>query len=129
MTLGLTLNSALDYLYNSGYSVDGYGSQEVYLRNVNELGYQWDEATLYFSNNGLVRSQFYDSTPYYTTQRYESVYSRLTASYGAPVSQSNANGTISATWFGYQGDYVTLLYSRMNSSGGYRYFTILTYGN
>lgn len=129
MTFGLTINSALDYLYNGGYCVDGYGRQEVYLRNVNEAGYYWDDATLYFGSNGLVRSQFYESSAGYGTSRFYGVYNRLTSQYGAPVSQSNNGNAITATWFGYQGDYITLQYTLMNSSTGYRYFTILTYGN
>lgn len=129
MAFGLTINSALDYLYNGGYSVDGYGRQEVYLRNVNEAGYYWDDATLYFGSNGLVRSQFYESSAGYGTSRFYGVYNRLTSQYGVPVSQSNNGNAITATWFGYQGDYITLQYTLMNSSSGYRYFTILTYGN
>lgn len=129
MTLGLTLNSALDYLYTSGYSVDGYGAQEVYLRNVSELGYRWDDATLYFSNGGLVRSEFYDSTSGYSTTRFNNVYNRLISTYGNPVSQSNMGGQITATWFGYQGDYITLQYTQLSTSGSPRYFTVLSYGN
>ncbi len=125
MTLGLTINSALDYLYNGGYSVDGYGSQEVYLRNVTEMNYSWPDATLYFSDGGLVRSEFYYSTTGYNTTRYNNVYSSLCNSYGAPVSSGNNT----ATWFGYNGDYITLQYTMLSTSSGYRYFTILTYGN
>lgn len=129
MTFGLTINSALDHLYNTGYSIDGYGTQEIYLRNVSELGYYWDDATLYFSGSGLVRSQFYDSSSYYDLSRYNSIYNSLSASYGAPVNQTYSGGQFQATWFGYSNEYVTLQYALMNSSSGYRYFTILTYGN
>lgn len=129
MTFGLTINSALDYLYNGGYSVDGYGNREVYLRNVSEMGYYWDDATLYFDAGGLVRSQFFDSSAGYSTNRFYNIYNSLTADYGMPVSQSNNGSTITATWFGYEGDYITLQYTLMNSSSGYRYFTILTYGD
>lgn len=129
MTLGVTINSALDYLFNTGYSVDGYGSQEVYLRNVNELGYRWDDATLYFSNNGLVRSQFYDTSSGYSTSRYYQVFNTLSARYGQPVSVNNAGGQMTATWFGYQGDYITLQYTLLNTAGRQQYFTVLTYGN
>ena len=129
MAFGLTINSALDYLYSGGYSIDGYGSQEVYLRGVNEMGYYWDDATLYFTGGGLVRSQFYNSSVGYNTSRFYGVYNRLSASFGVPVSQSNNGSAITATWFGYQGDYITLQYTLMNSSSGYRYFTILTCGN
>lgn len=125
LTFGLTINTALDRLYDNGYSVDGYGSQEVYLRNVAEMGYSWDDATLYFASGGLVRSQFFDSSAGYNPSRYNNVYMSLCNSYGAPVNRSSN----SATWFGYNGDYITLQYTMMNTSVGYRYFTILTYGN
>ena len=125
LTFGLTINTALDRLYDSGYAVDGYGSQEVYLRNVAEMGYSWDDATLYFASGGLVRSQFFESSAGYNPSRYNNVYMSLCNSYGAPVNRSNN----SATWFGYNGDYITLQYTMMNTSVGYRYFTILTYGN
>lgn len=125
MTLGLTINSALDYLYNGGYSVDGYGSHEVYLRNVTELNYNWDDATLYFSDGGLVRSEFYDSSVGHRMTRYNNIFRKLTNTYGAPVSCGNN----SATWFGYNGDYISLQYTMLSTSSGYRYFTILTYGN
>lgn len=125
LVFGVSINSALDYLWGNGYVVDGYGTQEVYLRNVNEMGYNWDEATMYFSGNGLVRSQFYDSSISYNTSRFDNVYRKLCNQYGSPV---NYNGQ-SATWFGCNGDYITLEYTRMNTSSGYRYFTILTYGN
>ena len=42
-----------------------------------------------------------------------------------PVSSSGQT----VSWFGYNGDYITLQYVGMNTSSGYRYFTILTYGN
>lgn len=129
MAFGLTFNSALDYLYNSGYNVDGYGAREVYLRNVSEQGYYWNDATLYFEGGGLVRSQFFDSSVGYSTNRFYDIYSRLNSEYGMPTSQSDNGGTITATWFGYQGDYITLQYTLLNTSSGNRYFTILTYGN
>lgn len=129
LTFGIAFNSALDYLYNSSYAVDGYGQQEVYVRNVSELNFMWDDATLYFQNGVLVRSQFYDSSYGYDSSRYGILYNRLSAMYGAPASYNNMGNGMSATWFGYSGDYVTLEYTMMNTSAGYRYFTILTYGN
>ena len=124
MTFGMAINSALDYLWYEGYVIDGYGANEVYLRDVYEMGYYWEEATLFFVGNKLDRTQFYDSSTYYDSSKYNSVYNSLTAKFGSPVSQ---NG-MSATWFGYYGDYITLEYQYMNGSSGYRYYTILTYG-
>jgi hypothetical protein len=89
------------------------------------MNYSWPDATLYFSDGGLVRSEFYYSTTGYNTTRYNNVYSSLCNSYGAPVSSGNNT----ATWFGYNGDYITLQYTMLSTSSGYRYFTILTYGN
>lgn len=129
LSFGVNLSSALDYFYNSGYTVDGYGTQEVYLRNVGELGYTWDDATLYFDGGGLVRSQYFDSSVGYNNSRYNALFNTLTAQFGRPVNYSNSSGNLTATWFGYNGDYVTLQYTLMNSGSGYRYFTILTYGN
>ena len=129
LTFGMAFNSALDYLYNGSYIVDGYGQQEVYVRNVRELNFTWDDATLYFQNGMLVRSQFYDSSYGYNSSRYGTLYNRLMAMYGAPASYNNMGNGMSATWFGYSGDYVTLEYTMMSTSSGYRYFTILTYGN
>ncbi len=129
LTFGLTFNTALDRLYNSGYSVDGYGSDTVYLRNVREQDYYWDDATLYFSNGVLTRSQFYESSPGNSRGRYNGVYNRLCSLYGNPVNQSIGGSAVTATWFGYSGDYITLEYTPMYTGGSYRYFTILTYGN
>ena len=129
LSFGVNISSALDHFYSSGYSVDGYGTQEVYLRNVNELGYSWDDATLYFNSGGLVRSQFFESTVSYYPTRFNNLFSRLSGQYGNPVNYSNNGSQLSATWFGYNGDYVTLQYTLMNTGNGYRYFTILTYGN
>lgn len=125
LTFGVSINSALNQLWNANYVVDGYGTDEVYLRNVNEMGYYWDDATLFFVNGGLVRSEFYDSTSYYNLSRYNNVYRTLCNNYGNPVSHNGQT----VSWFGYNGDYITLQYVGMNTSSGYRYFTILTYGN
>ena len=125
LTFGISINSALNQLWNANYVVDGYGTDEVYLRNVNEMGYYWDDVTLFFVNGGMVRSEFYDSTSYYNLSRYNNVYRTLCNKYGNPVSHNGQT----VSWFGYNGDYITLQYVGMNTSSGYRYFTILTYGN
>lgn len=130
LTFGIAIGTALDNLYSNGYDVDGYGQREVYLRSVRELGYVWDDATLYFNTGGaLARSQFFDSTRRYDMSRYYNVYSTLCSRYGVPVSSSSNGNEVSATWFGYSGDYVSLQYTMMNTSSGFRYFTVLTYGN
>ncbi len=129
LSFGINITSALDHFYNTGYTVDGYGTKEVYLRNVSELGYNWEDATLFFESGGLVRSQFYESTASYYPTRFNSLFTRLSNQYGNPVEYSNSGSSQSAVWFGYNGDYVSLQYTLMNTGNGYRYFTVLTYGN
>ncbi len=55
---------SLDYLINRGYTIDGYGNDAVYLRDVNEMSYYWPDATLYYGAGGLARSEFLYSTSY-----------------------------------------------------------------
>ena len=128
LNFGITMANSLNYLYNSSYSVDGYGSNEVYLRNVNEMNYTWTDATLFYNNRALYQSMFYESTIGYNTSRYYGVYNSLRSLYGNPATRSNNGRNLSATWWCYDGEYITLEYSQLNSSNGYRYFTILTYG-
>lgn len=121
LAYGLAFNTALNSLYSNGYTVSNYNSQEIYLNNVNQLGYFWPSATLFFNGGYLSYSQYYDATSYYSLNRYNNVFASLCNSYGAPVSQ---NG-LTSTWFGYNGDYITLDY---RASGAY-YYTVLTIGN
>lgn len=128
LNFGISLTNSLNYLYNSNYTVDGYGNNEVYLRNVNEMNYTWTDATLFYSGGTLYQSMFYESTIGYNTSRYYGVFNSLRSLYGNPVSSSNNNRNLSATWWCSAGEYITLEYTQLNSSNGYRYFTILTYG-
>lgn len=129
LSFGIALDLSLNSLRNGGYVVDGYNTDQVYLRNVREQGFYWPDATLYYGNGGLQRSQFYYSTLGNYTSAYNQVYSRLVNSYGAPVETLRNGVSVSARWFGYNGDYITLEYTPMNAGDGLRYFTILTYGN
>lgn len=129
LTFGLTVNTALDALYASSYSIDGYGANEIYLRNVTEMNYLWPDATLYFDNaGGLVRSQFYDSSFGYNPGRFNMLYNQLMNAYGSPASFSNGSNVLSATWFGYNGDYISLQYKPLYTPTGYRNVTVLTIG-
>lgn len=121
------MNSALDNLYYSGYAIDGYMNNEVFLTGVNQFNYYWPDATLFFSNGGLVRSQFFNPTVGYDVTRFYDLYANLCSTYGNPASQSLAGTSLTATWFGGAGDYITLQYAPM-VSGNYSYFTILTVG-
>ena len=77
---------------------------------------------------GLVSSQFVYSTPYNDMARYNTVYSRLVNLYGLPVSYNNAGTTLSASWFGQNGRFVSLNFSPQYTSGGQmHYFTTLSF--
>ena len=129
ITFGTTINLSLDYLYRNSYSVYGYDNDVIYLRNVNQYGYMWPDATLYYSVNGLTGSQFMYSTNYNNRNRYDSVYNTLYGQYGSPISvQNTANGII-ATWWGYDGQYISLEYRPIYTNNGQlRYFTTLSFG-
>ncbi len=130
LSFGTTLSLSVDYLYNNGYSVDGYGNDVVYLRNVSAMSFVWSDATLYYSSGGLTASRFSYSTSYYDVSRYNTLYSTLASQYGNPVDFQSVNGGFVATWFGYDNGYISLEYGQQYSSGGsMRYYTTLTYGN
>ena len=129
ITFGTALNLSLDYLYGRGYVVDGYGDNRVYLRDVNQFNYYWPDATLYYGNNGLVRSEFLYSTSYPDMMRYTALYNSLTGTYGAPVNYVTSGASVTATWFAPNSGYVTLQYAPQYSIGGaLRYFTTITFG-
>ena len=128
LTFGTAINLSLDYLFNSGYHVDGYTNDIVYLRNVNALNYIWTDAALYYGTGGLDASSFYYSTPRYDLARYNSVYNSLVATYGVPVSINNTVNSMGATWFGGNNGYITLSFGTNNLNGGLRYLTTLTFG-
>lgn len=129
ITFGTTLNISIDYLNRHGYSVYGYGSDVVYLRNVNQYNYLWPDATLYYGVSGLTGSQFMYSTNYYDMTRYNMVYNTLTSQYGAPISIRNITNGVVATWWGYDNQYVSLEFRPIYTNNGQlRYFTTLSFG-
>lgn len=120
---------SLDYLINRGYTIDGYGNDAVYLRDVNEMSYYWPDATLYYGAGGLARSEFLYSTSYPDPMRYNSLYTRFNRTYGPPINIVRTGGVLSATWFAPKRGYVTIDYRSQYSLGGdLRYFTTLTFG-
>lgn len=130
ITFGTALGISLDYLYNHGYTVDSYGNDVVYLRDINEMAFFWPDAALYYGPLGLQRSEFIYSTGYYDLGRYNSLYNSLVAKYGAPVNLSRATNSYAATWFGYNNGYITIEYRPMyTNAGSLRYYTTLTFGN
>lgn len=128
LTFGTAINLSLDYLFNSGYTVDGYTNDVVYLRNVNAMNYIWTDAALYYGNGGLDASAFYYSTPRYDLARYNNVYNSLVATYGMPVTINNTVNSMSATWFGGNNGYITLSFGPNTMNTGLRYLTTLTVG-
>lgn len=128
LTFGTAINLSLDYLFNAGYTVDGYTNDMVYLRNVSALNYVWTDAALYYGNTGLDASSFYYSTPAYDLSRYNNVYNSLVTTYGVPVSINNTVNSMSATWFGGNNGYITLSFGANNIGPNLRYLTTLTFG-
>lgn len=126
ITFGTAIGLSIDMLVSSGYYVDGYSSNAVYLRDVREYNYMWPDATFYYgANGGLARSEFLYSTPYPDPMRYNSLYNTFVAAYGAPVSIVNG----APTWFAPNRGYITLQYGQQQSLGGQlRFFTTLTFG-
>lgn len=121
LTFGTGISVSLNYLYNNGYTVDGYTNDMVYLRNAPALNYIWTDAALYYGANGLDVSSFYYSTPGYDLARYNACYNTLVATYGMPVALDG----MTATWFGGNRGYVTLSFG---SGAAGRFLTTLTFG-
>ncbi len=125
IAFGATLDYTLSYLAADGYYIDGYSNGLVYLCDVNQYGFLWPNATLYYNSGGcLAGSEFFYSTPYADPYRYRQVYNHIYGMYGPPtVTVGNQ-----LTWYG-NNCYITLNYSqRRNEYGNYAYFTTLTFG-
>ena len=125
------ISVSLNYLYDNHYYIDGYNDNTIYLRDVNQLDYKWDDVYLNYKNDGLTSAQFIYSTSGDNQSRYNSVYYMLCARYGDPVmlnyNSRSPQGT--AAWYGndYM-NYVTLdYYIDYAYNGQRRYYTVLTY--
>ena len=130
LRFGMSVTPSIDLLYSNGYAVDGYDTNTVYLRNVNEFGYMWPDATLYYGPSGLARTQLLYPTAVYDLSRYNAVYSGLYNAYGAPVSVRLPGGGMRATWWGEGNSYIQLEYNTMDTYGNsVGFFTTLTFGN
>ncbi len=130
VALGSAINFSINALINSGYNVSGYGNNAVYVTNVPMLNMMWPDATLYYGNGGLCGSEFVYSSPAYNLNRYNSVYNSLIATYGRPISVSNANGVMTSTWWGSGNQYINLSFSSgIATNGATRFFTTLSFGN
>ncbi|MBR4721751.1 MAG: hypothetical protein IK053_01720, partial [Muribaculaceae bacterium] len=127
ISIGMSLNSSLDYLLANNYYIDGYSNNIIYLRYVTELNYRWPDATLFFNGGRLEAAEFIYSTAYNDTSRYNNIFSELLRRYGNPISVNSNNG-YSATWFGSTG-FITLDYHPAYANNSYlRYYTTLSYG-
>lgn len=131
LEFGYRIYTSIDRLRNTGYFIDGYSDHEVYLRNVKELGYKWEDAILYYSRGGLTNVSFYYSSHKHCTKRYDKLYKRLCREYGRPVMYTSRHNMMEASWFDGSGrNFVTLSFKYERSFGGSsRYYTTLTYGN
>ncbi len=131
VAFGTALGMSINYLVNGGYDVSGYDNDMVYLNNVSMLNYSWPVANLYYaSGGGLAGSEFV----YYTTRRkmkrFNAVYRDLVRVYGQPYSVRNiAGGGRLATWWGTDGQYITLnCGTDIAGNGSSHFYTTLSFG-
>lgn len=121
LAFGTMFDASLNYLYYSGYNIDGYYDNVVYLRDVPFLSYNWPDVMLQYDANGLVYAQFALSSGYYNRTYYNRIYHELSATYGRPVITTG----MQVTWFGGDGrGFVTLNLA----SEGRRYYTTVSVG-
>ena len=121
ITFGTYFDVSLDYLYTSGYYIDGYQDNIVYLRDVRMLNLLWPDVMLSYDAGRLANAQFVYASTYRDRSRYNRLYHDLSAVYGPPISVESGM----ATWFGGNTTgYVTL---SMGTDYG-RYYTTLSIG-
>ena len=103
---GTSFINSLNYLYYSGYEIDGFENNIVYLTDVELMDYAWDDVMLQFDGNDnldYVEFAFWNYT--YDTSRFYSLYHTLCSIYGSPVSYDNSM----YSWYGGDGiGYVNL---------------------
>lgn len=132
--LGLTFGSAIsvgiDALISSGYAVDGYYDNNIYVNDVVQLNMRWPFGVLQYNNAGyLVGSEFVYSSDWRDLNRYNMAFGRLSSLYGPPVQSYSEGGNLSSTWWGPGGQYVTLRFDyRAPMQGSYRFYTTLSFG-
>lgn len=127
LTFGTLYNATLDYLYQQNFIIDGYTDNIIYLRNVPQYNYNWDDVMLNYVSGRLANAQFVYSSHYYNTDRYNSVYLTLRNTYGSPVSMRTlAGGGYECSWYG--GNSKGMVTLEYYNDGG-RYYTTLSFGN
>lgn len=126
LTFGTLYHATLDYLYTQNFIIDGYTDNIVYLRNVPQYNYNWDDVMLNYVSGRLTNAQFVYSNRHYDTNRYNSVYLTLRNTYGSPISMRTlVGGGYECIWYGGNSEgMVTLEYY---NDGG-RYYTTLSFG-
>lgn len=132
--LGITFGTFIDYgintLFNAGYDILGYANNAIYLANVNQLGYLWNNVAMYYDDGLMQAAEFQYYSPTADMMRFNSLYNQLCNRFGQPVSSTYSNGTKSISWWaGNNTGYVTLQYGYANSIDGYpNFYTTLIYG-
>ena len=122
LTWGTSFSNCLNYLYYSGYYIDGYMDNIVYITDVNLLGYDWDDVMLQFDgNDNLDYVEFVSFSEGYNTSRFYSLYNYLCSMYGSPVSYNNAM----YSWYG--GDGIGYVNLGLQYTADYNY-TVLAFG-
>lgn len=130
LNFGSFIDTGINSLANTGYNVVGYENNVVYLQNVKELGYDWPEAMIYYTDGLMSDVQLNYWTTSHNTKRYDKVYSKLVKTYGQPVNISNVDGIITSYWWtGAESEYITLQYGPNMTDSGLYYFTTLTYSD
>ena len=131
LCFGYPIYDCIDILTGRGYIIDGYNANEVYLRNIRSLGFDWDDVILYYDNGGLANISFYNSVSNYSSRRYDGVYRELCRLYGTPAISSRNGVALSASWYDGGGkNFITLSLNFEKAFGGSnRYFTSVTFGS
>jgi hypothetical protein len=125
ITFGTLFEASLNHLYYSGYTIDGYEGNIIYLRDVSMLNLLWPDVMLSYDAGRLVNAQFVYSTAYRDMIRYNATYDNLCRVYGSPISIHDSAYDTAVTWYGGNSvGYVTLTLG--NASG--RWYTTLSVG-
>lgn len=131
LSFGLSFSNSINLLWSNGYDIDGYGETEIYLRNVREMSYKWEDAIAYYDRMGQLTSiSFSDSSIRFNLSRYNKLQRKLSKMYGPPASSYQVGNMLQVVWFDRFGDhFITLSYEQQPSFAGQtRYYTTLSYG-
>ena len=121
LMFGSLYEASLDHLYYSGYYIDGYADNIIYLRDVPMLNLYWPDVMLNYELGRLANAQFIYHSSYYDRARFDRVYNSLRRIYGAPVYQDG----MTISWYGGNNTgWVTLT---MNENYG-DYYTTMSIG-